>query len=199
MTEFEKTKPYVFIIESLEFKDEEKGYFEGEIISKILNLSEIEHKYYYIRTRTEFEYLLEEFVKSNYRYLHISCHGSRKSISMTLDEIKFNDLGLLIGDRLDRKRLFLSSCLSTNEDLANQILSISDCFSIIGPDKKIYMDDAAIFWSSFYQVMFKQNPKAMKRENLERVLKDLKSLFKIPLRYYSTSKSNENGWKEVIL
>jgi hypothetical protein len=50
MTEFEKTKPYVFIIESLEFKDEEKGYFEGEIISKILNLSEIEHEYYYIRT-----------------------------------------------------------------------------------------------------------------------------------------------------
>jgi hypothetical protein len=128
MTEFEKTKPYVFIIESLEFKDEEKGYFEGEIISKILNLSQIEHKYYYIRTKMEFEYLLEEFVKSNYRYLHISCHGSKKSISMTLEEIKFNDLGLLIGDKLDRKRLFLSSCLSTNENLASVILSISDCF-----------------------------------------------------------------------
>jgi hypothetical protein len=199
MTEFEKTKPYVFIIESLEFKDEEKGYFEGEIISKILNLSQIEHKYYYIRTKMEFEYLLEEFVKSNYRYLHISCHGSKKSISMTLEEIKFNDLGLLIGDKLDRKRLFLSSCLSTNENLASVILSISDCFSIIGPDKQIYMDDAAIFWSSFYQVMFKQNPKAMKRENLEMVLKDLKSLFKISLKYYSTSKSNNKGWKEVTL
>jgi hypothetical protein len=199
MTEFEKTKPYVFIIESLEFKDEEKGYFEGEIISKILNLSQIEHKYYYIRTKMEFDYLLEEFVKSNYRYLHISCHGSKKSISMTLEEIKFNDLGLLIGDKLDRKRLFLSSCLSTNENLASVILSISDCFSIIGPDKQIYMDDAAIFWSSFYQVMFKQNPKAMKRENLEMVLKDLKSLFKISLKYYSTSKSNNKGWKEVTL
>lgn len=199
MTEFEKTKPYVFIIESLEFNDEEKGYFEGEVISKILNLSQIEHKYYYIRTKSEFKYLLDEFVKLNYRYLHISCHGSKKSISMTLDEIKFKELGLLIGDKLDRKRLFLSSCLSTNEDLASEILSISDCFSIIGPDKKIYMDDAAIFWSSFYQVMFKQNPKAMKRENLEKVLKDLKSLFKIPLKYYSTSKSNENGWKEVKL
>lgn len=199
MTEFEKTKPYVFIIESLEFKDEEKGYFEGEIISKILNLSQIEHKYYYIRTKTELSFLLDEFVKLNYRYLHISCHGSRKSISMTLDEIKFNELGLLIGNKLDRKRLFLSSCLSTNEALANEILSISDCFSIIGPDKKIYMDDAAIFWSSFYQVMFKQNPRAMKRENLEKVLKDLKRLFKIPLKYYSTSKLNENGWVEVKL
>jgi hypothetical protein len=199
MTELKKTKPYVFIIESLGFEDEDNGYFEGEIISKILNLSQIEHKYYYIRTKSEFVYLLDEFEKLNYRYLHISCHGSRESISMTLDEIKFNELGLLIGDKLDFKRLFLSSCLSTNENLASEILSISDCFSIIGPDKKIYMDDAAIFWSSFYQVMFKQNPKAMKRENLVKVLKDLKSLFKIPLKYYSTSQSNENGWKEVKL
>lgn len=197
MTEFEKTKPYVFIIESLEFEDEEKKYFEGEIISRILNLSQIEHKYYYIRTRAEFEYLLDEFVNLNYRYLHISCHGNRDSIFTTFDEIKFKDLALILGDKLDRKRLFLSSCLSTNQKLANEILPISDCFSIIGPDKKIYMDDAAIFWSSFYQVMFKKNPNAMNRENLESVLKDLKKLFKIPLRYFSTSKSSPKGWKEV--
>jgi len=197
MTEFEKTKPFVFIIESLEFEDEEKRYFEGEIISRILNLSQIEHKYYYIRTRAEFEYLLDEFVNLNYRYLHISCHGNKNSIFTTFDEIKFKDLSLILGDKLDRKRLFLSSCLSTNEKLADEILPISDCFSIIGPDKKIYMDDAAIFWSSFYQVMFKKNPNAMNRENLESVLKDLKKLFKIPLRYFSTSKSSRKGWKEV--
>lgn len=196
MTEFEKTKPYVFIIESLEFEDEEKKYFEGKIISRILNLSQIEHKYYYIRTRAEFEYLLDEFVSLNYRYLHISCHGSKNSIYTTFDQIKFKDLSLILGDKLDRKRLFLSSCLSTNEKLANEILPISDCFSIIGPDKKIYMDDAAIFWSSFYQVMFKKNPNAMNQENLESVLKDLKKLFKIPLRYFSTSKSSSKGWKE---
>ncbi len=35
MTEFEKTDPYVFILESLDFEDEKKGSFEGEIISQI--------------------------------------------------------------------------------------------------------------------------------------------------------------------
>jgi len=198
MTESEKTKPYVFIIESLEFEDEENGHFEGEIISKILNLSKIEHKYYYIRTKSELTYLLDEFVNLNYRYLHISCHGSRNSISMTLENIKFKELGLLLGDKLDRKRLFLSSCLSTNKNLAKEILSISDCFSIIGPDKKINLDDAAIFWSSFYHVMFKQNPRAMKKDNIKKVLKELKTLFKIPLKYYSLSKSNKKGWKEEL-
>ena len=197
MTDFEKTKPYVFIIESLDFEDEEKQNFEGEIISKILNLSRIEHKYYYVRTKAEIEHLLEEFVRLNYRYLHISCHGSKNSISTTLDIIKFEELSIMVADKLDRKRLFLSSCLSTNDSLANSILSITDCFSIIGPDKKIYMDDAAIFWASFYQIMFKRNPNAMKRENLESLLRELKALYKIPLKYYSTSQSSKKGWKEV--
>jgi hypothetical protein len=197
MTDFEITKPYVFIIESLEFEDEEKGYFEGEIISKILNLSKIEHKYYYVRTKAEIEHLLDEFVRLNYRYLHISCHGSTDSISTTLDIIKFEELSIMVADKLDRKRLFLSSCLSTNDNLADSILSITDCFSIIGPDKKIYMDDAAIFWASFYQIMFKRNPNAMKREKLESLLRELKALHKIPLKYYSTSHSSKKGWNEV--
>ena len=199
MTEFEKTKPYVFIIESLEFEDEENKHFEGEIISQILNLSGIAHKYYYVRTKSEFEYLLEEFVDLNYRYLHISCHGDKNSISTTLDDINFKDLSIMLGDKLDRKRLFLSSCLSTNENLAKSILSISDCFSIIGPNKKIYMDDAAIFWASFYQIMFKRNPMAMKRESLESLLKELKKLHKISLKYYSVSRRSKSGFKEVKL
>jgi hypothetical protein len=199
MTDVAKTKPYVFIIESLEFEDEEKQYFEGEIISKILNLSRIEHKYYYVRTKAEIEHLLDEFVRLNYRYLHISCHGSKNSIATTLETINFEDLSIIFADKLDKKRLFLSSCLSTNDKLADSILSITDCFSIIGPDKKINMDDAAIFWASFYQIMFKRNPKAMNRENLENLLKELKALYKIPLKYYSASNSSPTGWKEVNL
>jgi len=151
MTEFEKTDPYVFILESLDFEDEKRGSFEGEIISQILSMSNIKHKYFYIRTRREFEYFIDQFAKSNYRYLHISCHGSTDKISTTLDDISFQDLGIILGDKLDRKRLFLSSCLSTNESLAEAIFPTSDCISIVGPNKEINMDDAAIFWSSFYQ------------------------------------------------
>ncbi|OXB21475.1 hypothetical protein B0A80_16905 [Flavobacterium tructae] len=197
MSHLQKTKPHVFIIESLDLTDEENKYFEGEIISRILNLSLIEHKYYYIRTKKEFKHLIEEFATLNYRYLHISCHGSSNSIFTTFDEITFDDLSIILGDKLDGKRLFLSSCSSTNKNLADKIFPISDCYSVIGPNKEIKMDDAAIFWSSFYQVMFKKNPNAMKRENLVSVLKELKKLFKIPLKYFSTSSSSRKGWRET--
>lgn len=50
-----------------------------------------------------------------------------------------------------------------------------------------------------YHSMFKQNSKAMKRSTLENTLKQLVDLHKIPLKYYSSSRSNPAGWKEVDL
>jgi hypothetical protein len=47
------TVPKVFIIESLDPEDEEAGDYEGVVISHILKLSRIDHKYYYIRTEQE--------------------------------------------------------------------------------------------------------------------------------------------------
>ncbi|PWK27095.1 hypothetical protein LV89_01909 [Arcicella aurantiaca] len=197
MADENSTKPYVFIIESLEFKDEEKGYFEGEVISKILNFSNIEHKYYYIRTKKELEHLLGEFVRLNYRYLHISCHGNSKLISTTLDRITFKELSSIIADKLCKKRLFLSSCLSTNDNLAKSIFSESKCLSIIGPDEEINMDDSAIFWASFYQIMFKDNSTGMKAEELKTTIIKLKKLYGVPLKYYKKNSQSKIGWEEV--
>lgn len=42
------THPNLYIIESLELDDERDGHFEGEVISKILNSYQIEHKYQWL-------------------------------------------------------------------------------------------------------------------------------------------------------
>jgi hypothetical protein len=190
------THPKVFIIESLDFKDEKNGHFEGEVISKILNFSSIEHKYYYIRTRQEFEHVIGLFKKSKYRYLHISCHGNSNALYTTLDEIPFNELELIFEDALDNKRLFLSACSVTNSKLADVVLKDTNCYSLIGPAKDINMDDAAIFWAAFYQIMFKKNPKGMNKARLENTLQSLLSAFEVPIKYYSASESSKRGWIE---
>jgi hypothetical protein len=84
------TKPEAFIIESLTFEDENLQRFEGSFLSQILHLAGKEPKYYYIRTEKELRKILKLFQQSDYRYLHISCHGSKKSIYTTLDEIPFS-------------------------------------------------------------------------------------------------------------
>ncbi len=124
MNDNQRTLPKVFIIESLDFKDEEEELFEGHIISNILSLSGIETKYYYVRTIKEFEKVVEKFDASNYRYLHISCHGSKNedSIWTTLEEIPYAKLGEILEFSLDRKRLFLSACSAANNKLAEELI-----------------------------------------------------------------------------
>ena len=86
------TTPSLFIIESLTFRDEERKRFEGSILSDILALSgKNDVKYFYIRTEKELKAALKKFAYSEYRYLHISCHGDRAGIGLTLDSMSFEE------------------------------------------------------------------------------------------------------------
>jgi hypothetical protein len=151
-----------------------------------------------MRTRCELEHLLDDFVKSGYRYLHISCHGSKSEIQLTLgDPITIEDLACLLDNKLDEKRLFLSSCSSTNETLANKIFPNSDCYSIIGFEKAVDMNDSITFWSTFYHLLFNEGDKIMKRVALTNRLKPLKILFNVPLVYYSINQDTKKRWKKI--
>lgn len=46
------------------------------MIHQILSLADVKCIYKYVRTIHELKYFIEDFHKSQYRYLHISCHGS---------------------------------------------------------------------------------------------------------------------------
>jgi len=189
MGDNESTIPSVFIIESLDFEDEKKNLFEGHIISNILALSNIESQYYYVRSKKEFKAVLGLFYDSNYRYLHISCHGgiNHNSIFTTLDEIPFKELGTILSTHLYRKRLFLSACSVVNSKFAEAVIPQSDCFSIIGPKNDIEFRDAAIMWSSFYHLMFKNDNNKMVRNNIINNLQKVVNTFDQPLNYFSNS------------
>ena len=106
----ERTKPEVFIIESLDWIDEQKGRYEGRILTDILRLSGKKPIYYYVRTKQELVELMHLFQATRYRYLHLSCHGDADSIKTTLDIIDFKELGTILNPYMHRRRLFVSSC-----------------------------------------------------------------------------------------
>lgn len=193
------SKPSIFIIESLTFEDEENERYEGKFLSHILSLGGIETLYYYIRTKKEFKEVLKKFHDSKFRYLHITCHGDKKSLSFTLDDILHEEFGRLTKVILNKKRLFLSACSATNRHLAENIILYSGCYSVIGPSNDIYFDDAAITWAAFYHLIFKANNKGMKRINILPTLKTLVKIFDIGMNYYSISKSHKSGVKGVLI
>lgn len=161
------TKATVWIVESLEFSDE-NSHKEGEIISRTLRMSGKRSDYTYLRTGKEFETFMKEFGESTHRYLHISCHGHTGGFHTTTDMIPALEFARILAPHVSKRRVFLSTCLATNDRFAKALLSNSKCLSVLGPAGRIDFDDAAIFWSAFYHLMFKDNSASMHRESIEK-------------------------------
>jgi hypothetical protein len=179
-----KTKKALFIIESLEYEDE-KTRREGRILQQVMRLSGADVKYIYIRTQQELGFALEQFRKSKYRYLHISCHGDRHSIAFTLDKtVPFEDLAAEIRPYLKGRRLFFSACSVVNDELATAILPKSGCYSIVGPRNRINFDDALLMWASFYHLAFRDNDDGLRGGKIRWMLRRIRHTFGIEFDYY---------------
>jgi hypothetical protein len=171
----------VFIVESLSFEDEAQQRFEGRIISEILALSGKECAYYYIRTKRELEEVLRRFSALRYRYLHLSCHGNEDSLYTTLDRIPFREFGQLIAPYISKRRLFLSACSATNRSFAENVMSGSGCYSILGPAQDILFSDAAVLWASFYHVMFRADSTAMRYGAVKAKAQEVADMYRVAL------------------
>lgn len=179
------TKPQVFIIESLKFKDEDQDKFEGHRISQMLALSGKECRYMYFRTKTELEAILDRFWESRYRYLHLSCHAGRESLDTTLDTISFKELVQILEPYLERRRLFLSACEMSCRKLADELLPRTQCFSMLGPSAKVDAADAAVFWAAFYHKMFRINSESMNTRQVLDTATTFSEAFSIPLNLFA--------------
>lgn len=171
----------VFIIESLDIADEKEELFEGEILKRMLKMLDVEVKYVYIRTRNELKYFIDEFEKSDYKYLHISCHGNDEGIGMTLNDetISFSQLDDMFSDYGRNKRVFFSSCSVMSSDNIINEMSETQFLSITGPLTDISFQEGAIFWASFYHLMFTADETGMNNEHLKDTLQKLSTTFDV--------------------
>jgi hypothetical protein len=173
----EKTRPGVFIIESLDFEDEKNKRFEGQILRDMLILSRKEVEYWYVRTWKELtDDIFQRFYDSNLRYLHLSCHGNSTDISLTLDTVPFQEFGEEIRNYLPNRRLFVSACEVVNQEFSRAVNPDESCYSIIGPRDDIRFDDATVIWASFYHLMLRDST-VMRSKEIRETLKRLEDMF----------------------
>jgi hypothetical protein len=164
--------PTVCIIESLGFL-EEQSHREGEIISRTLQLSGKRSAYVYIRSVKELKAVTREFGDSKHRYLHLSCHGTVDDggrmigLSLTTGDLSNAVLAELLAPHLKGRRLFISSCLAARSDFAAKLLRRSECLSVLAPMNEIRFDDAAVFWTAFYHLMFKAKRQGMSNTRIQ--------------------------------
>jgi hypothetical protein len=169
------TNPTVCIVESLGFL-EEQSHREGEIISQTLQLSGKRSAYVYIKSIEDLKAVAREFGASKHRYLHLSCHGAvhgndkMVGLALTTGYISNDDLAELLAPYLEGRRLFLSSCLAARSDFATMLLERSKCRSVLAPMNEIRFDDAAVFWTAFYHLMFKAQRHAMSNPDIRQTV-----------------------------
>lgn len=180
-----KPKYGVFIIESMDLENEREGNLDGYALKTILDLCHIPNDYYYIRTILELEQVIEKFKESDFGFLHIACHGNEECLSLCFEDIMFDDLELLIGQHLKYRRLFLSACKVARFELAQRFIPKYHAYSVIGTSDDIDYDKAAVFWSSFYYLMYSNDTLQMYQVNLIPTLTTITKTFKLKLVYFS--------------
>ena len=188
-------KAEVFIIESLGWCDEKKEErLEGRLLRQVLLLSGKKPLYYYIRTKQELEDVLNRFEDSDYRYLHLSCHGNSRGIATTLDHIDHQELGRILNPYLEGRRLFISACEAVNRQFVNAVAKGSGCYSIAGPKDDVLFSSAAIFWGAFYHKAFEMDRRKMTGTNIRPILGNLANLFEVSIRYYGKDENDDNRY-----
>ncbi|NKE04672.1 hypothetical protein [Mesobacillus selenatarsenatis] len=186
-------KAGVFIIESLSLEDEEEKRFEGKIITEMLRMLDVEVNYKYIRTKEELKVMIKKFEESDFRYLHLSCHGNETGIGMTLDEYSFpfSEFSDMFEYENRHQRLFLSSCSAMNGDQIVTGMSETKFKSITGPLEEIRFTDSAAFWTSFYHLMFRDD-EVIKNRKLKDALEKLSNTFEVQMSALISDKKGES-------
>jgi len=195
------TKPTVCFVESLGFL-EEQTHKEGEIIARTLRLSGKPSAYAYVRSKQELSAVAEEFGDSKHRYFHLSCHGvmdgkKAKGFHLTTEQIDSDDLARVLAPHMNERRVFLSSCLAARSSFASTLLQESRCLSVLAPMNSIRFDDAAIFWTAFYHLMFKGGRKTMSADRIKTNVAICASLVQERFRLFH--RSTDGGFKETTI
>ncbi|WP_421281205.1 hypothetical protein [Aeromonas taiwanensis] len=178
------TYPEVFILESLGVEDEEKERFEGRILYRMLKLAGKKPKYYYFRTQAELEMLAQTFLDTQYRFLHLSCHGTGNGVKTTLDEVSNVQFAKIFQGKLKNRRLFISACETGNELFSECIFGQNrGMYSIVAPIDQIRFDYAAAIWNSLYIKIFSENSSYIKNKTIKQALCNLSNMFNVKFHW----------------
>lgn len=147
------TVPDVFIIEFLPASDPH----DGKILADMLRLAGKNPIYYTCNNSDSFVAGIKIFAASQYRFLHISCHGTTDSITFpSTERLDYMAFAALFNEvKLPVTRVFFSACELGNQNLSLKLFEKNNSlYSFIAPCERITFGSSLAIWCSFYITMF---------------------------------------------
>lgn len=166
--EEQKSLPQVFIIEGVRDDDIQNHRVDGYILYKQLLLLGQEPRYVVVTGLNDFKAALVMFRQSNYRVLHISCHGTRDAVNLSKELIDYNTFADATRDCLKSRRIFFSACELGNIQLAELLFKVNKgMHSFVASQHPVEFKYASAFWVAFYTKYFEFQGKLTHQKMLE--------------------------------
>jgi hypothetical protein len=183
----------VYIIEAIGSED----LPEGDYLKEILEANSVMVIHEYISSKEEFRKAIIGFDVTNFRYLHISCHGLKDEIGFDLvnEEITIGEIESIIKGKMQNRRISLSVCVSGRKEISEVFIK-DGAYSVIGHPDAVDSSKASLFWTNFYLLMNNENKWSMERKYILHYLKSLSTLLRIPIHYYSFIRKE---WKDNLI
>lgn len=169
-----------FIIESLTKDDINDGKIFFDALSSIKKYKPIHRR---VKTRKGFEKALNEFSKSDYKYLFISAHGDEENIELINDSFNAYDLADL-KINLTNRRIFMSTCKGGSFMLAKYFIK-KGAYSVIGSPDDLDQIVATGMWTTMALVFERLNKGLLNFKELNTTLILMTKIYRINLAYYS--------------
>jgi len=190
----------VFIIESLRWKEEEKGRSEGRVLCETLRLCGKQPRYYCFRTNAELAEIAKIFRKSNYRFLHFASHGSPTHVELTMGSLEYHKFARFFRRTLNNRRAVFSSCQLGNEIFGTLFMGKNPgLYSVIAPCTEIIGEHSAGLWSAFYAVLLSQNAGEIKNDSIREKLGGLCQVFGYKMHFCWRNSGGGNKIMHEIL
>lgn len=168
----------VFIIESVTEHD-------GYVLFQQLKLLGGRPRYIPVRNLNDFKAAMAVFRMSNYRFLHISCHGDKSCSKVKIGKTWYfyESIADAFPCALKSRRVSFSACELGNDDFTRVLNSRNHWIhSITAPSKAVDSKIAAAYWVSFYTLCF-QYPRikgkkvSIASKPIEKIIETLNPVF----------------------
>ena len=165
----------VFIIEALKSEDYARNLADGKHLENQLNLLGFHPIYRRALSKDDFVCAVNEFTRSNYRFLHISCHGDMENVFIyDKDVLTYDEMATILKPNIKNARLTFSACNLGNKDFMMKLFRTKgELHSVLAPCEETFFDKASIFWNSFYTLLFRSAREASKSNSKVSISNDM--------------------------
>jgi len=184
-----KSVPKVFIIESLGANDVNNHRCDGKILEAQLQLIGEESVYRYVLNVSDLRNALCEFDESEFRFLHVSCHGDSAKAYLAANPAgeTYEEFSKCFSSKVALTRVTFAACKLGNKSFFEEFCRWNKGVqSLAAPMNDLPFQRSSLYWATYYTKLIEEcrnSNNHIHRDFIESVVPQLSKVLNVSMRY----------------